>query len=107
MQFTRTHDRQDYSLLPPDWTYLEKLKKTSCQIVGIGKSKDIFLGKVLTQSQHARGKNSSMLMVLELMDMEKEGLIVANLTVHHRDCGAVFSRLVQPAATVNILNQLF
>jgi len=77
--FTRTDDRQDYSLPPPEGTYLDKLKNAGCQVVGIGKVENIFAGRGLTQSHHTRGNNSSMLKILELMDMGKEGLIFANL----------------------------
>lgn len=77
--FTRTDERRDFSLPPPVDTYMEKLKKTGRQTIGIGKISDIFEAVGLTKSHHTKGNKSSMLKILEVMDREKEGLIFVNL----------------------------
>lgn len=77
--FTRTDERRDFSLPPTVETYLEKLKKTGWQTIGIGKISDIFAATGLTKSHHTKGNKSSMLKILEVMDKGQEGLIFVNL----------------------------
>jgi len=53
--FTRTPERKDYSIAPPEKTLLEYLQENSVQTVGIGKIGDIFLEKGLDLSFHDAG----------------------------------------------------
>ena len=47
--FTRTANRRDFSLLPPQDTLLDCLQKTGLQTIGVGKISDIFAGKGISQ----------------------------------------------------------
>lgn len=77
--FTRTEERRDYSLPPPEETYLDKLKNAGYQVIGIGKIYDIFAGMGLTQSHPTKGNKSTMAKTLELIDTETNGLFFLNL----------------------------
>lgn len=99
--FSRTENRRDYSLPPPGETYLDKLKNAGGQVIGVGKIGDIFAGRGLTQSHHTKGNISGMLKTLELLKIEKEGLIFVNLIDfdmlygHRNDPGGYASALKQ------------
>ena len=41
--FTRTANRHDYSLQPPEKTVLDLLKDEGLEVIGVGKIKDILL----------------------------------------------------------------
>ena len=77
--YTRTTRRHDFSLLPPEDTMLDKLKAEGKTVYGIGKIKDIFAGKGLTDFTYTTGNEDGINKTLEYMDNDFEGLCFVNL----------------------------
>jgi phosphopentomutase len=77
--FTRTHERRDFSLVPPDDTLLDIAKKHGCPVVGIGKIEDIFAGRGLTEAVHTVDNLDGMVKTLAAMERVERGIIFTNL----------------------------
>lgn len=77
--FTRTSNRHDYSLLPPATTMLDQLAAAGKAVIGVGKIKDIFAGKGITESVYTGGNEDGIVRTLEYMDRDFEGLCFINL----------------------------
>lgn len=77
--FQRTKRRQDFSLEPPQETILDLIKEAGLEVMGVGKISNIFAHRGLTRSNHTATNMDSVDAVLEFMDLEKSGLIFANL----------------------------
>lgn len=77
--FTRTSNRHDYSLLPPATTMLDQLAAAGKAVIGVGKIKDIFAGKGITESVYTGGNEEGIVRTLEYMDRDFEGLCFINL----------------------------
>ena len=54
-QYSRTQNRRDYSLPPPQETLLDKLVAAGGTVIGIGKIPDIFAHRGITKENHAHG----------------------------------------------------
>ena len=73
-------NRHDYGITPPQDTYLDKIKNAGHEVVAVGKIKDIFDGKGLTE--HLLGHpddNGKVDAILEAFDSVESGIIFANL----------------------------
>ena len=73
-------NRHDYGITPFEDTYLDKIKNAGHEVVAVGKIKDIFDGKGITD--HLPGHpddNDKVDAVLETLDNVESGLIFANL----------------------------
>jgi phosphopentomutase len=57
--YTRTPNRKDYSLTPPEKTILDEVASRGGNVVGIGKISDIFAGRGLNISVHSGGNAKS------------------------------------------------
>lgn len=77
--FYRTTDRKDFSLDPLEETMLDHLKMSRYDVMAIGKIGDIFNMRGITNSQHTRNNDESILRILETMNQEFSGLVFANL----------------------------
>ncbi len=77
--FTRTQRRKDFSLPPPKDTLLDVLKADGKEVMGVGKIEDIFAHRGLTQSNHTLNNMAGVDAILEFMDTDADGLILANL----------------------------
>lgn len=78
--FSRTTNRHDYSLLPPDQTVLDLLKEKQYDVVGIGKISDIFAQQGLTKSFSTKSNSEGMAVLKNLTTQTNiKGLIMANL----------------------------
>ncbi|MCL2390221.1 MAG: phosphopentomutase [Endomicrobia bacterium] len=53
--YTRTANRKDYALEPPEITVLDEIKNSGGEVKAIGKIEDIFNGKGITESIHTKG----------------------------------------------------
>ncbi len=71
--FTRTGNRHDYSMRPPE-TVLDHLPVT-----GVGKISDIFAGRGVDRSRPTRSNREGMAAIEQLWGQGAEGLIFANL----------------------------
>lgn len=78
-QYTRTSGRHDYSLVPPGITMLDQLSGNGFDVIGVGKIRDIFAGKGLTEYVFTAGNAEGIERTLEYMDRDFEGLCFVNL----------------------------
>lgn len=77
--YTRTVRRHDYSLLPPSVTMLDQLKKAGKDVIAVGKIKDIFAGRGITEAVYTSGNADGIQRTLEYLDKDFEGLCFINL----------------------------
>ena len=77
--FTRTSRRHDYSLLPPSVTMLDQLKGVGKDVIAVGKIKDIFAGRGITEAVYTSGNEDGIRRTLEYLDKDFEGLCFINL----------------------------
>ncbi len=77
--FRRTERRRDFSLLPPEDTVLDVLKKNGVPVIGMGKIEDLFAGKGLTESIHTKSNSDGMDKLVSAMKEFNGGLLFINL----------------------------
>lgn len=77
--YTRTSKRHDFSLEPPAVTMLDQLKASGRDVISVGKIKDIFAGKGITEAVYTQGNAEGIERTLEYMDRDFEGLCFVNL----------------------------
>ncbi|MDO4331644.1 MAG: phosphopentomutase [Eubacteriales bacterium] len=77
--YTRTPRRHDYSLLPPGTTMLDQLQDAGKTVIGVGKIRDIFAGKGITEYVTTTGNEDGIAKTMEYMKKEFEGLCFVNL----------------------------
>lgn len=77
--FTRTPRRHDFSMEPPGITMLDQLSEAGKSVIAVGKIKDIFAGRGITESVYTSGNQEGIERTLEYLDREFEGLCFVNL----------------------------
>ena len=77
--FTRTADRRDFSVEPPEETILDKLKSNNYDVISVGKIADIFANRGITESYYTHSNDEGMTKTLELTDKDFTGLVFTNL----------------------------
>lgn len=77
--FVRTSHRHDFSMLPPAVTMLDQLKENGKEVISVGKIKDIFAGKGITEAVYTGGNEEGIQRALEYGDKDFEGLCFVNL----------------------------
>jgi phosphopentomutase len=77
--FTRTGNRRDFSLPPPEDTVLDKLIANDIPVTAVGKIDDVFAGRGFTRSCHSESNEHAQSDLLKLMDDHTPGLIFVNL----------------------------
>lgn len=77
--FTRTTNRHDFALAPPEKTMLDYIEEKKLDVIGIGKISDIFAGKGITKSIKTKGNADGINKLFEVMDCDFEGLCFLNL----------------------------
>lgn len=79
-EFTRTGNRRDYSVLPPEPTLLDRLVANERSVHAIGKISDIFAHQGVTKSIKANGNMNLVDATIASMDVAEDGdLIFTNL----------------------------
>ncbi|WP_297598363.1 phosphopentomutase [uncultured Cetobacterium sp.] len=79
-EFTRTSNRHDYSVEPPIESMLDRIKNSGLDVVGIGKTSDIFAGVGLTESRGTNKDNlDGILKTIDELKKDTKGLIFTNL----------------------------
>lgn len=78
-QYVRTSGRHDFSLLPPSATMLDQLSAAGRDVIAVGKIKDIFAGKGITEAVYTAGNGEGIERTLEYLDRDFEGLCFINL----------------------------
>lgn len=77
--YVRTPRRHDYSLLPPSVTMLDQLSEAGKTVIGVGKIRDIFAGKGITEYVTTTGNADGVEKTLAYMKRDFEGLCFVNL----------------------------
>ncbi len=77
--FTRTTNRHDFALAPPEKTMLDYIKEKQLDVIGIGKISDIFAGRGITESIKTKGNADGINKLLDLMNSDFQGLCFLNL----------------------------
>jgi len=76
--FVRTANRHDFSK-EPDVTLLDKIKESGQVVIGIGKIKDIFAGRGVTESHSTINNQDGIDKILQVLQKDFNGLLFANL----------------------------
>ncbi len=78
--FTRTANRHDYSVTPPRPTMLDRLLENNLDVIGIGKTSDIFAGQGISDSRGTnKDNNDGVAKTLKALEEDTKGLIFTNL----------------------------
>ncbi len=77
--FTRTSNRHDYALDPTGETLLDRLTMHGVPVFSIGKVKDLFAGRGVSESVPSKNDAEGMTRVDEALDQRESGLIFVNL----------------------------
>ena len=77
--FTRTPDRRDFSLQPPEPTLLDRLVEAGQEVIGVGKVDDLFAKQGLTVCHHTVDNMVAAEKVINLLGSDQKGMILANL----------------------------
>lgn len=77
--YTRTQNRHDYSLLPPQKTMLDHLKENGKDVIAIGKINDIFASRGITDYRKTGNNREGMAMLDKVIREEFNGLCFCNL----------------------------
>jgi len=77
--FIRTDRRRDFSLVPPKKTLLDYIADNGYQVKAVGKIKDIFANKGITQSVHTHNNLDGIIRTIEFINETFSGLIFTNL----------------------------
>ena len=79
-EFYRLEARKDFALEPPAFTMLDRLKENKKNVVCIGKIEDIFCGRGMTESYHAKNNSEGIKEIIKHSSRRDiNGLIFANL----------------------------
>lgn len=79
-EFVRTSNRHDYSVVPPKETMLDRIKASGLEVIGIGKTSDIFAGVGITRSRGTNKDNlDGILKTIDELKKDTKGLIFTNL----------------------------
>ncbi len=77
--YTRTANRHDFSLQPPEGTMLDALKTAGKAVIAVGKITDIFAGRGVTETIITHGNNEGMQVTAQASGRAFEGLCFTNL----------------------------
>lgn len=78
-RFTRTANRRDYSVEPPQKTVLNFLQESGKDVIGIGKISDIYAGEGITHSIKTKSNMDGVDQLLQVMKSPFDGLAFINL----------------------------
>lgn len=79
-EFNRTANRHDFSIDPPKESMLERLEKAGLDVIGIGKTSDLFNGKGITDNRKANQDNlDGIKKTVAALKEDTKGLIFTNL----------------------------
>jgi phosphopentomutase len=99
--FTRTANRHDFSLEPPKQTLLDGLKAAGRDVIAVGKIKDIFAGRGITEFVYNKSNADGMAHTEYYVNQNFQGLCFVNLVDfdmnygHRRDIDGYASALTE------------
>jgi phosphopentomutase len=85
--YTRTANRHDYAVPPPDGMLLDQLAGRGIDVHGIGKISDVFLGRGIARSDKTRSNAEGMAKTVAAMNVTSDGLIFVNLVDFDQNFG--------------------
>ncbi len=85
-EYTRTPGRHDFSLEPTGITILDQIKDAGKDVLAVGKIKDIFAGRGITDFVYTANNKEGIERTLEYMDRDFDGLCFTNLV----DCDMIY-----------------
>jgi len=86
--FTRTGNRRDYSVLPPEATVLDNITQAGGQVISVGKIADIFAHQGISEKTKATGIDALVdATITHLKTAEANSLIFTNLVNFDQDYG--------------------
>ena len=99
-EFTRTHERRDFSVEPFAPTYLDRVQGLGVPVYGVGKIEDIFSGRGLTEASHSESNDHGIDLTVEYLGRGDPALVVTNLVdfdtkYGHRDDPGGYARCVE------------
>lgn len=77
--FTRTKNRRDFSLVPPEPTLLDRLVAAGYEVIGVGKVDDLFAKRGLSVCHHTVDNMVATQEVIKVLEGGGKGMILANL----------------------------
>ncbi len=77
--FTRTADRHDFSVEPPENTMLDILKANAFDVISVGKIADIFAHRGFTEEHFTHSNSEGMSKTLEMLKKDFKGLCFTNV----------------------------
>ena len=78
-EFKRTADRRDYSIEPPKETMLDRLTASGFDVIAVGKIRDIFAGRGISEHIPTHSNREGMEALTTLVTRDFSGLCFANL----------------------------
>ena len=95
--YTRTANRHDFSLEPPQETVNDRLKAAGYDVISVGKIYDLFGGRGFTEFTRTKNNVNGMEVTLEIEDRDFNGLCFTNLvdfdmTYGHRNDVAGYAK---------------
>lgn len=98
--FTRTANRHDYSVVPPEPTLLDKVKEAGQMVYAVGKINDIFVGQGITDYVTTKDNMDGVdKTIAALREQKQKGFIFTNLV----DFDAKFGHRNNPEGYANCL----
>jgi len=77
--FTRTRNRHDYAVPPPEATLLDRLQRAGVFTFGVGKLFDVFCGRGLSGHVAIQNNNDGMEITIAALRQQASGFIFTNL----------------------------
>lgn len=77
--YTRTTNRKDFSIDPPEDTIMDVLKKNGFETIAIGKINDLFNYKGITQNVKSKSNEEGIVKVIESLKNNSNSFIFVNL----------------------------
>lgn len=78
-EFYRTTNRHDYAMVPPHKILLDYIQEQGLEVCAVGKIKDIYAGRGVTDFVTSKGNMESVDKTLDYMAKVNAGLIMSNL----------------------------
>src|SRR5918996_4914140 len=99
-EFTRTHERRDFSVEPFAPTYLDRVQGLGVPVYGVGKIPDIFAGRGLTDAEHSESNDHGIDLTVKYLGREDDALVMTNLVdfdtkYGHRNDAEGYARCVE------------
>lgn len=77
--FTRTPNRHDYAVKPPEPTVMNRLKEAGFDCISVGKINDIFSGEGVTAATSTKSNLDGIQKTIEWLESSFQGLLFTNL----------------------------